>query len=183
MAGVDFTIDTPGFFGFALGDLSPEGRAQVFGIVDSVARAWGEAMLRLWPVDTRRSQQNWEFFARRSDLALVLRNPVDYVEWVHRSGEPATALVWEELAFVADRLMRAQSANVRAIVARDRLRAVDARETALFGRLLRTEALTDRLGAAVAAAFVRTNARTRDRQRSRARTNQRQQQRARARVR
>ena len=179
MAGVDLTIRAPAHFGFSPADLSPAGRAQIVGILDTVAREWAEAMLRLWPVDTRRSQQAWEFFARSGDLALVIRNPVDYVEWVHRAGEPRTALVWEELERVALTLLDRQAGNVRAIVARDRLASVAARDTAIFGRLLRTERLTDRLGAAVAAAFARTP--TRERDRARARPNTRTRSRARAR--
>lgn len=59
-------------------------------------RAWIKSE---WPVDTGTSRDAWEidYVGSSSEISILLYNDVDYVEWVHRAGEPEIPPLWEIL--------------------------------------------------------------------------------------
>lgn len=59
-------------------------------------RAWIKSE---WPVDTATSRDAWEidYVGSSSEISITIYNDVDYVEWVHRAGEPEIPPLWEIL--------------------------------------------------------------------------------------
>ena len=98
---VDLSINVGTRLGVRSEDLSAEAAEEVARLLDEVRIEVREYILVVWPVDTAASLQEWEL--RVSGLWLILRNPVDYVEYVHRSGE--TVLVWTEIQARSEELV------------------------------------------------------------------------------
>lgn len=59
-------------------------------------RAWIKSE---WPVDTATSRDAWEidYVGSSSEISITIYNDVNYVEWVHRAGEPEIPPLWEIL--------------------------------------------------------------------------------------
>jgi len=100
---VDISIDVGKRLGVSLKELSPDAAARIRRILLAVSATWTERMLRLWPVQTRRSQQQWH--SRIRGLVWLLANPVDYAEFVHRAGGTVHDPVWKELEALSEELL------------------------------------------------------------------------------
>jgi hypothetical protein len=118
---VDISIDLGERLGVDDADLDAEAREALAPILQEMVRVWREDLLSTWPVDTGRSQASW--VDRWEGLVWVLRNPVEYAEYVHNAGE--TVPVWEFLEarseeLVADALpeIAARTAAARAVSSR-----------------------------------------------------------------
>lgn len=81
---VDISIDVGERLGTDLGEISTEALAEMRPIMQELVRSWREDLIETWPVDTGRSQSSWT--NRWEGLVWVLRNPVEYAEFVHPSG-------------------------------------------------------------------------------------------------
>ena len=84
MSGVDISIDIGQRLGAMLTDFGAQA-PQAADIVEDLRFRWQEDLLEVWPVDTGTSLQGWENY--RSLLVWVLRNPVEYAEYVHAAGD------------------------------------------------------------------------------------------------
>lgn len=84
MSGVNISIDFGARLGASQMDFGSRW-AQVYDLLESIRFRWQEDLLELWPVDTGTSLQAWENYV--SGLVWVLRNPVEYAEWVHVEGD------------------------------------------------------------------------------------------------
>jgi hypothetical protein len=146
---VDISIDLGERLGVDDADLDAEAREALAPILQEMVRVWREDLLSTWPVDTGRSQASWT--DRWEGLVWVLRNPVEYAEYVHNAGE--TVPVWEFL-------------EARQRVSRIRLRRGGGRQRSLLGFAARTaaaRAVSSRVFAAQAAAFRVVSSRERTR--------------------
>ena len=82
---VDLTLDLGSRLGIDEADLSPKAVATFRRLQAELVRLWREDLIEVWPVDTGRSQASWE--NRWAGLIWVLRNPVEYAEFVHHAGD------------------------------------------------------------------------------------------------
>lgn len=150
---VDLSINVGTRLGVRSEDLSAEAAEEVARLLDEVRIEAREYILVVWPVDTAASLQEWEL--RVSGLWLILRNPVDYVEYVHRSGEKV--LVWTEIQARSEELVVAALPVMEAAIA---AAPAPAQQTLpIFGA---TDLLTSILFAAKRAAIARVPMLTRD---------------------
>ena len=168
---VDITIDLGERLGVDDADLDAEAREALAPILQEMIRAWREALVVNWPVDTGRSQQSWS--NRWEGLVWVLRNPVEYAEYVHNAGE--TVPVWEFLEARSEELVADALPEIDGIldalrrrqrVSRIRLRRGGGRQRSLLGFAARTaaaRAISARVFAAQAAAFRVVSSRERTR--------------------
>jgi hypothetical protein len=113
--GVDHSIDVGALLGTSLGRLSEQAGARLMSQMRLVAQTLKEFVLSSWPVDTATSLQDWE--VRSSALRLIVRNSVDYAEYVHRAGE--SSLVHEEIGIKAEELVDAALPDMRQTIAAD----------------------------------------------------------------
>jgi hypothetical protein len=81
---VDLSIDVGERLGIDLDQLTPGALAEIRAIQQELVRSWREELIGSWPVDTGRSQSSW--VNRWEGLVWVLRNPVEYAEFVHPPG-------------------------------------------------------------------------------------------------
>lgn len=129
MAGVAATLDAAEALGFPAG-VRPEAVAQIEAVLNGAANDWTRELIRVWPVDTGASLRAWTVEVR--GFVWLIRNPVDYVEWVHLAGTPRWDALWPQLLDLAEQLFRAALADIDAIVQSDRL----ARAASAFGAVL-----------------------------------------------
>ncbi len=68
-------------------------------ILDEYAGQILEDIENAWPVDTSTSRDAWTYtiVARQDWMGFVLDNDVDYAEFVHYAGSPASPALWETL--------------------------------------------------------------------------------------
>ena len=68
-------------------------------IIDNYAAMIVDDIEQAWPVDTSTSRDAWTYEVRGQAnwMGFVIENDVDYVEWVHYAGQPATPPLWETL--------------------------------------------------------------------------------------
>ena len=116
MAEVDISVDVGALLGVSLDALSPSAAEAVEDLLEQVRGDWDEALLAYWPIDTGFSLRMWE--STVEGLRLILRNAVDYSEFVHPSGETVGAGV-EHMRDVRDRLLGAALPAMRAIIRAD----------------------------------------------------------------
>lgn len=95
--------------------------------------AYGDRMVddlrEEWPVDTGFSRDQWfmRISGRAGQVAIVLENPVDYVSFVHRAGQPALPPLWTLLLpEVVGRYAQSMLADLRRAI--DRTEATARRE-------------------------------------------------------
>jgi hypothetical protein len=116
---MDLSIDVGERLGVDDADLSPEAMGQIRTILRTLVRAWREELIQVWPVDTGRSQSSWS--NRIEGLVWVLRNPVEYAEYVHVAGDPTQ--VWRYLETLSEELLDGVMTDLRAVVAESRREA------------------------------------------------------------
>lgn len=75
-------------------------------------REWREILISVWPVDTGRSLQAWE--NKVSGTTWILRNPVEYAEFVHPEG--STTEVWRYLQAEAERMVASAVPKWQALI-------------------------------------------------------------------
>lgn len=112
---VDISIDV----GSRLGNVPRSAVSDVQAVLGGLRRQWREDLIGVWPVETGRSLQGWQ--NRVSGLVWILRNPVDYAEFVHVAGD--TTEVWRFLEARAEQLVSSAMPEMRAIVAAARVSA------------------------------------------------------------
>lgn len=160
---VDVSIDV----GRRLGSprLTQEGRDQITERLTDIAAELREFLIESWPVDTAFSLQAWEI--RAAGLWLYVRNPIDYAEYVHRSGE--TTEVWREVQAVAEELVESALPDLRAIAEASRPAPSLAPDQTGVGpsRALRDALRATALFSARQRAFQRVGGRTRNALRAR----------------
>lgn len=110
---VDVSINVGARLGSAASIIGDAAAGAVNERLRDLARQVREYLLTVWPVLTAASLQEWEI--RASGLWLIVRNPLDYAEYVHRAGE--TVEVWTEVRDYADELVEAALPELRALVA------------------------------------------------------------------
>lgn len=110
---VDVSINVGARLGSAESIIGDAATGAVNERLRDLARQVREYLLTVWPVLTAASLQEWEI--RASGLWLIVRNPLDYAEYVHRAGE--TVEVWTEVRDYADELVEAALPELRALVA------------------------------------------------------------------
>lgn len=110
---VDISIDV----GVRLGNVPRSAVSDVQAVLGGLRRQWREDLIGVWPVETGRSLQGWQ--NRISGLVWILRNPVDYAEFVHLEGD--TTEIWRFLEAEAERMVHSVMPEMRAIVASARL--------------------------------------------------------------
>jgi hypothetical protein len=68
-------------------------------VMDEYAAAVIEDVQDAWPVDTSTSRDAWTYTLRDApgEMGFVLENDTYYVQYVHESGMPADAPLWEYL--------------------------------------------------------------------------------------
>ena len=110
---VDHSINVGSLLGVRASDVSPRGVDDLGDAIKDIARDVRAFVVADWPVDTATSLQEWE--VRGAGLWLIVRNPVDYAEYVHRSGDPS--LVHEEIRDYAVELVSAATPDLRQIIA------------------------------------------------------------------
>lgn len=98
---LDLSIDLGSRLGVDEADLTPATLAALRPILQELVRLWREDLIELWPVDTGRSQASWA--DRWEGLVWVLRNPVEYAEYVHNEGDPTE--VWTFLEARSEELL------------------------------------------------------------------------------
>ncbi len=121
MAAVDISIDVGALLGTSLVSLSPEAGEALVDMIEDVRAEWDEALLAYWPVDTGFSLGNWE--STVEGLRLILRNAVEYSEFVHPSGESVGEGV-EHMTQVRDNLLGAALPAMRVVIEADRAQRV-----------------------------------------------------------
>jgi len=99
---VDFTIDAGSILGVSTGTISSDARKLIRERLLTIRKEVRTFLLSVWPVDSAASLQDWEL--RVVGLGLVIRNPIPYAIYVHRTGEVGT-LVWEEIRDEANDLV------------------------------------------------------------------------------
>lgn len=113
MSGVDFTIDLGARLGARLADFGRfAGEAR--DVLDDARLSWQEDMLEVWPVDTGTSLQGWDNYI--DGLVWVLRNAVEYVEWVHEAGDSPDNPVADYLQAQAETYAAAALADLRGLL-------------------------------------------------------------------
>lgn len=117
MAGVDISVDVGSILGVTLTEVSPATAEALEERLEQVRADWDEELLAFWPVDTGLSLGEWE--STVIGLQLILRNPVDYSEWVRPSGEPIGYGV-EHMTEVRDRLLAEALPEMRRLIEADR---------------------------------------------------------------
>lgn len=110
---VDVSIDVGARLGAATSIIGDAARDAVRDRLRRIALELREYLLDVWPVLTAASLQEWEI--RASGMWLIVRNPLDYAEYVHRAGE--TVEVWTEIRDRADELVDAALPELRDLVA------------------------------------------------------------------
>ena len=157
--------------GIEVDSLSPQALEQIWDIIDGIAFDVGEFVDEVWPIDTGASHADWESTAE--GLFLILRNPREYAEFVHRKGQ--TGQVYKEIGREAERLLSAAwPAIKRAAKKPEAALAIPADRPAFATQFLLPAALQGEAGRGAlflsrAAGFLRDNTRSRERARSRAR--------------
>ena len=151
--------------------LSPRALEQIWDIIDGIAFDLGEFVDEVWPVDTGASHADWETTAE--GLFLIVRNPREYAEFVHRKGQ--TGQVYKEIGREAERLLAAAwPAIKRAAKKPEAAPSPPADRPAFATQFLLPAALQGETGRGAlflsrAAGFLRDNTRSRERARSRTR--------------
>jgi len=171
---VDLSIDVGERLDIDLEQLTPGALAEIRAIQQGLVRAWREELIGSWPVDTGRSQSSW--VNRWEGLVWVLRNPVEYAEFVHPSGgddggygqlgDSAAAL---EQA--SEDLLDAATPDLEAIASESQRAVRRAGRAGVIGRSLvgfaaraaSTRAVSQRAFEALAARFVVESSRSRTR--------------------
>lgn len=166
---VDISLDLGDRLGVDDADLDPTARDALQPILQEITRVWREDLLDTWPVDTGRSQASWS--DRWEGLVWVLRNPVEYAEYVHNAGEEAP--VWEFLEARSEELVAEAIPAIEDILtalrrrqraSRVRLRRGGGRQRSLLGfaaRAVTARTSSTRIFAAQAAAFRTVSSRKR----------------------
>ena len=172
---VDISLDLGDRLGVDDADLDAQAREALQPILQEMARVWREDLLETWPVDTGRSQASWT--DRWEGLVWVLRNPVEYAEYVHNSGDETP--VWEFLEARSEELVAEALPEIEGIMdalrrrqraSRVRLRRGGGRQRSLLGfaaRALAARTSSTRVFAAQAAAFRVVSSRERTRRQRR----------------
>ena len=109
---VDISIDLGERLGVDDADLTPATLAKLRPIFRELVRSWREELLDVWPVLTGRSQSSWT--DRWEGLVWVLRNPVEYAEFVHRKDDPTQ--VWSYLEAHSEELLDAALPEIQEII-------------------------------------------------------------------
>lgn len=174
---VDISIDVgERIDGIDDSDLSPPALLQMRRIFDELVRSWREDLIATWPVDTGRSKASWS--NRFEGLVWILRNPVEYAEFVHPAGgdDGGYGDLGDSAAFLearSEELLDAVFADLEAILLGDRRRAAPAegaRQRSLLGFAARTPTAR-KIGGLVfvaqAAAFREVSSRERTRRQRR----------------
>jgi hypothetical protein len=128
MSGVDFTID----FGRRLGArLADFGRfaGEARDVLEDARLSLQEDLLESWPVDTGTSLQAWDNYI--DGLVWVLRNAVEYAEYVHEAGDSPENPVWEYLQAQAETYAAAAMDDLQGLLAQ--ARREEGAQPALFG--------------------------------------------------
>lgn len=112
MAGVDVSIDVGARLGISGRLLGDAVREQIGDVLLQAARDLRAFVIESWPVLTSASLSEWEI--RPSGLWLIVRNPIDYAEFVHRAGEKVE--VWTEIRDEAERLVALALPELRRII-------------------------------------------------------------------
>lgn len=133
MAGVAATFDAAEALGYP-GVVSAEAVVQVEAALRGAADQWAAALLRVWPVDTGRSLRSWAMEVR--GWVWTIRNPVEYVEWVHLAGTPRWDTLWPGLLDEAARLFRSVLPSISAIVQSDQMQQAAIAAARAFGARL-----------------------------------------------
>jgi len=115
MAGVETTINVASRLGNPA-QLSLDARAQISDVMDGVLEQWNTELVGYWPVKTGLSLRGWLSIFVYPTWTLI--NPVDYAEWVRRSGD-LVGEAHEHMFSEAERLLSKQIPRMRAIVAQD----------------------------------------------------------------
>lgn len=128
---VDISIDVGDRLGVDEADLTPKTLALLEPIFQGLVRAWREDLLETWPVDTGRSQSSWT--DRWEGLVWVLRNPVEYAEYVHNEGDETQ--VWSFLEARSEELLGEVLPELRGIIEAQKQqdRSVGGRTRSLLG--------------------------------------------------
>jgi len=107
---VDISIDV----GARLGVVPAAAMPAISAILDGLRRQWRERLITTWfPVNvTGRSLQGWQ--NRIVGLNWILRNPVEYAQFVHYSGSKRE--LWRILERDAHALLQAVMPEMKAIV-------------------------------------------------------------------
>lgn len=156
---VDLTIDVAERLSIPFSGIAEEERQRITDIIRTMARDLRAFIVEAWPVDTSASLQEWE--VRASGFRFIVRNPIEYAEYVHRAGE--TVEVWTEIRDQAEALVDAALPEMEEVAAAGLSRQpLDVGQ--LFGLPLAVSAepLTDTLFARKASAFGRLGALARD---------------------
>ena len=160
---LDLSLDLGDRLGVDLADLSPATLAAVRAILQELVRLWREDLIELWPVDTGRSQASWE--TRWEGLVWVIRNPVEYAEYVHNAGDGTE--VWTFLEARSEELVADATPEIEGLItAQKRVdRKAGGRTRSLLGFAARALAARSsaRTFAAQAAAFRVVSSRERTR--------------------
>jgi hypothetical protein len=135
VAGVAATFDAAEALGYP-GIVSADALVQVEAALRRAADQWAASLLRVWPVDTGLSLRSWAIEVR--GWVWLIRNPVDYVDYVHLAGTPRWDTLWPPLLDEAERLFRDALPVIEAAVQADRLRRL---ASTAFGAVLESATL------------------------------------------
>jgi len=158
---VDLSIDVGDRLGVDEADLSRRTLSKLAPILQELVRLWREELLSIWPVDTGRSQSSWT--DRWEGLVWVLRNPVEYAEYVHNEGDPTE--VWSILEALSEDLLADALPDIEGIInaQQRRDRGTGGRTRSLLGfvaKVLRAR-FSPRIFAAQASRFEAVSSRER----------------------
>lgn len=132
---VDISIDVYSRIAGSADALSPGARDEVEAVMDDLIAELREYLIDTWPVDTGRSQQSWSL--QWEPPLWVIRNPVEYAEFVHDKG--STLESWVLVEAESEQLINGALGRLNEIVQRDNVASLDI-------QIQRQQNLADRLG-------------------------------------
>ena len=172
---VDLSIDVFSRLSVSYDALDSRGQADVDDIMRDLIADLREYTIDNWPVDTGRSQQSWEL--QWQPPWWIIRNPVEYAEYVHPAGNPTES--WTGVEAESETLLDDALGELGGVISRSAatgLRGVIRQQAGLAARL-RAQAerlLQTNLFAATVEAYRTTPSRAREIQsRERLRSRQR----------
>lgn len=118
---VDLSINVYQRLPGASDSLSRSARSEIEDVIDDLIADLREYIIDNWPVDTRRSQQAWSL--QWDEPTWVIRNPVDYAEYVH--PKDVTLESWTGVEMESERLLTGALGRLTNIVQRDNVRTLD----------------------------------------------------------